>query len=127
MPAVNCRSCGSPLSPDARFCSWCGAPATATCASCGTSLPDGARFCPSSGTPTTADSVPAGGATTSERKVATLAAARAGMNADDLVAQTQRLYDACEFVEPPLGTLPETRWLTPGMAGPVETAQARSS
>jgi class 3 adenylate cyclase/tetratricopeptide (TPR) repeat protein len=48
---VNCRACGAPLGPGARFCASCGTPVVVGCSNCGAELPDGARFCPACGTP----------------------------------------------------------------------------
>lgn len=48
-----CTSCGTPLSPGARFCPNCGTAVAqpSACASCGTVLAPGAKFCASCGTP----------------------------------------------------------------------------
>jgi class 3 adenylate cyclase/tetratricopeptide (TPR) repeat protein len=46
-----CRSCGAELRTEARFCSACGALATAQCGSCGVELEPDDRFCAACGTP----------------------------------------------------------------------------
>ena len=51
-----CSSCGTELTPGARFCASCGTPAAHSCSSCGSpspcgaiELPAGAAFCPACG------------------------------------------------------------------------------
>ena len=44
-----CTACGTENTPDARFCSACGAPLATLCPECGAPLPADARFCPACG------------------------------------------------------------------------------
>lgn len=62
MASSSCRSCGTDLPPDARFCHDCGeSQATPVCASCGTELIADARFCTSCGAPCHGDPAPIDG------------------------------------------------------------------
>lgn len=51
-PAPRCPKCGNALSPTAKFCPECGAPAPHErhCPQCGSHVTDGAKFCPECGT-----------------------------------------------------------------------------
>ena len=49
-PRMNCKNCGSEISPGRKFCTACGTPvtevpATISCTACGTINPGGAKFC----------------------------------------------------------------------------------
>ena len=53
-----CSSCGTELTPGARFCASCGTPAAHSCGSCGAELPAGAAFCPACGATQDGDPTP---------------------------------------------------------------------
>jgi len=46
---LRCPSCGKPVSPEAKFCPYCGAALQLTCPECGAKVPPGAKFCPNCG------------------------------------------------------------------------------
>jgi class 3 adenylate cyclase/tetratricopeptide (TPR) repeat protein len=56
---TNCRSCGSDLAPQAKFCSNCGEKAVLACPSCGGAVEDGQRFCIHCGAGLAAGTAPA--------------------------------------------------------------------
>ena len=65
---TTCAACGTENTPDARFCSACGAPLATLCAECGAPLPADARFCPACG----ASVVDPGAVPSNERKLVTV-------------------------------------------------------
>ena len=46
LPVTTCPACGTENTPDARFCSACGAPLAVLCAECGAPLPEGCSVLP---------------------------------------------------------------------------------